>query len=1217
MSQLAGQQDWELISPHRLDDSGMRAALPVGVGESLLGFGDRGMLASIELTSRQLTRSTVSARLCERYPVQGDAWWPFIGRIGVLGWMAASAVTSDKHRAYLLAFLEVWTNTVFVDPAARLRTGLVTFTRLVAADEHGAAVALHAAGGRGTIARFIDCRAGEQDPPSLGPVEKFTPLAMGWGDAGQLRSLVALVGERGPVPWDPRAVAELASRTGLSRAAAVLVLAGYPGTGTVADIGYHFDTARRKALGVTLTELRDASDTLKECATRDPAYVPALFVDVLPADPADLWAPDAMVSVATRLAEAWNRRHRTRVVIPEDTLAAARKIGSELTDKALGSPSVERLLAAVAAPDAVPALTQLPDLRMERYESEWRAEWTAGYLITSDNALFGKYRDFEGMWPKLIHTCRWAYANLAAGDPVRAGVPRTIELLRAQMLQPGLLLDLGWLDTSAITATGQRTIAGAQVNPEYTYDDGLTLAKRSGDREWTVAIRPAEYRRDDRTERLRSATGGHWSGGTLWTIDWLFGPECDRMVARAADRDTPAGSFEADPRSSVPDLVAEVGRTLELDEDAATLYLQLAMLASPTDRNIRRWNGWKPARHTKAEAILAERGLVIRDKRARAGRGVFLPGAWIDKPGLEHYKWELHGLHAGRDGKQARGLELPWTSLATLFEQAWHHVQSVRAESVTGGRTSERVRATVVQGWEKVTQIPLDHRGRLLRVLPSGGTERAIDSGRILAALVLTSRQLTTPVPSAKLAKSYPAGSECWGEFIGRIGAVALRAVSPFTREEEREYLLAFLRTWSQTLFADRTATLRTGTVLTTNLVVADEHGAAVVIGNPEYESERRLFLDGRTGDEQPPALGDIEEMTPVRMAWGDAEQLRALIALIERPGPVPWDDRAAIELACRTGLSDAAATLILTGYLGMATAHTNAGRLMDPTQRKVLDHNLTRLERAGKELADFYPVERRGYVAALLADVLPADPADLWEPDGSLRLAIRVADAWIARHGRRVAVPDATVVAVESGLTEPAYSSDGSAKLCAMVAAPDTVAAFSSTFDVRVERVHYSWRPDRLDYELTATGSEPFHDLNKNWVRLIELCRWAATELPAGDPVRAGIPRTLELLRVQLRQPGLILSLSDTSAESIAELRTRNTTMPVDDPSADSYDDGLTVAKDTGRGEYWWLYFRPAHYCADSRSQDLRTAARRYQFALDHLDWLFSTDGDRLMHTG
>lgn len=97
----------------------------------------------------------------------------------------------------------------------------------------------------------------------------------------------------------------------------------------------------------------------------------------------------------------------------------------------------------------------------------------------------------------------------------------------------------------------------------------------------------------------------------------------------------------------MPGLVAEVAGRLGLTEDSAALYLQLLTPAVPADRNIRRWNGWNPARHRQAVTELVDHDLVVEDKRARAGRGIFLPGPWAEAakplPPMECWKAPLLG----------------------------------------------------------------------------------------------------------------------------------------------------------------------------------------------------------------------------------------------------------------------------------------------------------------------------------------------------------------------------------------------------------------------------------------------------------------------------------------------------------------------------------------------------------------------------------------------
>lgn len=131
--------------------------------------------------------------------------------------------------------------------------------------------------------------------------------------------------------------------------------------------------------------------------------------------------------------------------------------------------------------------------------------------------------------------------------------------------------------------------------------------------------------------------------------------------------------YAQDPTRSVPGLVTEVAGTHGIGEDAAALYLQLLALPDPTDRNSTRWTGWKPARMKKARAELAATALVVEAKRTRAGRGLFLPGAWLalKAPALpvEPWKRDLYDI----PGHTAT---VPLLPVPELFTRAWDRVRA-------------------------------------------------------------------------------------------------------------------------------------------------------------------------------------------------------------------------------------------------------------------------------------------------------------------------------------------------------------------------------------------------------------------------------------------------------------------------------------------------------------------------------------------------------------
>ncbi|WP_439678351.1 hypothetical protein [Embleya sp. MST-111070] len=189
--------------------------------------------------------------------------------------------TPAEHREHLLALLEVWSESVCVDADARWRVGNVSEPSVFRSwirDEHGATVRLfrHTGG-----MRVLEFRHGAAAAPGLGPLTDVVESPRsGWRDARRIRELLALVRPRGPMPRDPEAVALLVGGTGISRAAAVLLLAANPGTRSSPEP--FPDREERRALGLSTIEAKLAEaepDSLIDTERLD------LFADALPANP--------------------------------------------------------------------------------------------------------------------------------------------------------------------------------------------------------------------------------------------------------------------------------------------------------------------------------------------------------------------------------------------------------------------------------------------------------------------------------------------------------------------------------------------------------------------------------------------------------------------------------------------------------------------------------------------------------------------------------------------------------------------------------------------------------------------------------------------------------------------------------------------------------------------------------------------------------------------
>ncbi|MRH90217.1 hypothetical protein GFY24_22710 [Nocardia sp. SYP-A9097] len=596
-------------------------------------------------------------------PAHAATWGEYVHGIGPAVVRAASALAlSDPDRKLMLAFLDVWAETVFAERTARL---------WVVTGEHKEGVRADAARTRVPIGhvrrawRFVECRRAMGGPAEV----HATAVEFVWGDTAQLREFTRLVRERGPLQWNSEAPRVLAANSTLSQAAAAILLSGCIDRLRYVEV---LTTQQRKALDIGVAELEDAADELRDHLGDEFGATAALFTrglpadparlwepdgmcvlaDALPEDPADLWQPGGLRRMAHRVADAWIERLGCRPIVPETTRAAMAAVQSDFGSGYCGTSAAD-LCAILAAPQ------------------------TAQVLLDDGHG-------FVDCWTTIVDACRWAYSHLPEGDPVRAGVAPTLGRLRARLRDPGLVLKMRLVREPDIQALSQLT--GVTVTESSQgrrrYDDGLVIASYWGDDKgyWDLEFRPASYDFTAHSDLLRSVAGGYRD--ELPYLDWLFDPDCDRILARLAAADLPPGGFETDPTLTAADLVAEVADKLGLNTDAAALYLQLLTLKDPTDRNIRRWNGWKTLRHTAAQNLLLTRKLAIQDPRKSAGRTAFIPSRWVGKPGVELWKLPLHNLTLGwRDRIDDLRVAVPRRAIPDLYRTAWDRVVTGDAPS--------------------------------------------------------------------------------------------------------------------------------------------------------------------------------------------------------------------------------------------------------------------------------------------------------------------------------------------------------------------------------------------------------------------------------------------------------------------------------------------------------------------------------------------------------
>ncbi|MFJ9557581.1 hypothetical protein ACIRPH_27550 [Nocardiopsis sp. NPDC101807] len=523
----------------------------------------------------------------------------------------------------------------------------------------------------------------------------------------------------------------------------------------------------------------------------------------------------------------------------------------------------------------------------------------------------------------------------------------------------------------------------------------------------------------------------------------------------------------------------------------------------------------------------------------------------------------------------------PDTSLVWNVTGLAHSAAGIRAEL---GEYLTGTRRTVERAPRRPESEPLA-RG-LHRFLPDLG--RGDHDAR--AHLEATSRFLRGEADAGELADR-PRTSADWSVLLGRIGALAWQAALPGVAEDERAALLDFLRRWSGTLFADRGATVETGrvvggeefTTLAGEGVRRADMGFRSRVPGPEARfgkhSTLHTFVEAGTGAAPPAESPEAGyERRRADLAWGDAAQLTAFTAAVAEHGPVPWDPGAAEALAEDTGLVPEAAELLLR-----APWRVGAGAVPDLARRE-LGLSAVGARFAAEEFAGVTAQD----VLDLYSEALPETPegiAALWGPGGVSGVAERVARAWNARFGRRSALPESTLTA---------FGASGLDRVCLqrLRLLADHTGEAALTRDA-VSELRLSRGRHHDSTELLHTPVEAGR-LSAVLVDLAHLIPWACAELPAGDPVREGVPATLAAVRERLSAPGLLLGAGAMWVTDVRRRLEEAGGEPYRDsaggaPFAESADNGVAVLTSVGRGVVQ-VWFRPSGLGQDVRSRVLRS---------------------------
>ncbi|MEF9887131.1 hypothetical protein [Streptomyces sp. P9-A4] len=602
-------------------------------------------------------------------PAPPHDWSQLLGAIDAVAWRAAVAPTPDTDRAALLALLDTWADQPLARPGRGWWVGRTSDAEaLERLRESGTPVASAAVWDGGSVNWFVAPATEQGGDPVPTACAGARLVRVERDDATRLRQLITAIETHGPLPLPESTATRFAELTGVRRPLARLVLAGLVGRDDRDEDRGLARKAPYKATPLTVEAYEELRGRLG-CAGRR-----AVLAAAVPEDPAELWRPGGMEAAVARMAGAWCER--------VGTLPAVHDEAADALESDLGLPEVwARRLAGgyEAARDAtVPAADW--DLAAPSYGLgvEVRALPPEGV-----EAPYGTRVGLS--LGEMASALVWAWTDRPAGDPATAGATALHDRLRAELARPELLLELPRVrvrDASERIAErfgpGQLPVSmdrrkDKSERPSMTaYDSGPLVVCAPGG---TSFLRPARCADPEVWRRVREVTD---LGEELDRVALLLeGGGLDRMMRRARSGAVPEGAYEADPRRSCPELVARAAEEFGVGTDAAALYLQIATLAAPTDRNVRRWNGWTTKRHAEVRAELLTTGAVTEAKRARAGRTVFLPGDWTELKAphlpLETVKLASHQVRPlwGNQIEAPFVRILPTAPLHEMFAEAW------------------------------------------------------------------------------------------------------------------------------------------------------------------------------------------------------------------------------------------------------------------------------------------------------------------------------------------------------------------------------------------------------------------------------------------------------------------------------------------------------------------------------------------------------------------
>ena len=471
--------------------------------------------------------------------------------------------------------------------------------------------------------------------PKGGTLESGIPCTSAWDTSDRLQSFIEVARSRGPIAWNPEHPQRISEITGLSLAESCLLWVGFP----------HFQNWEnnflpveiRETMGLKPAEAKIARENLRNLSSDRRLE---LFSQSMPEKAEELWT-DTM-ACAERLAATWNRLQGARLSV---------------------TPEVLKALSGLSHVKPAELLSALADPASSFFGKDGRSTANGWNVLQEPPESFTQTH-----FGLTLSYLGYFFEFLPVGDPVRQAAVRVWPHIEERLKNPDLLFQLGSLESDDQKTTDHwKSLLGGE-------DNGTVLMQT---RSWggpSFFYRPAKAKSDDPILKALEASISSSDWGTLQRTR---SQEFLDFIDRFENTPVPQGGYETNPLLAVPHLVKEVEAHFEVSENEAILYLQTLTLMEPTSKNIQLWNGWTAAVYKKAAAGLAQRGLLLEAKRARAGRAHFLPGGWLEQraPQLPFETWKLPLLEIPADRVRPNmGQVLRLTPLHHLFEKAWKRV---------------------------------------------------------------------------------------------------------------------------------------------------------------------------------------------------------------------------------------------------------------------------------------------------------------------------------------------------------------------------------------------------------------------------------------------------------------------------------------------------------------------------------------------------------------